>query len=183
MVYICAYVGTTDPSPSARPRRAPGGHRSAAQRQQSPRRRALPRLRTSTITRTAARDPAFAAQLVQAEQSAEIHLLRSVQAAAKEMKYWRAAAWLLERRNPEDFGLRPPQLFTSRQVVELFARVAEILRGDLPEENCRPRDSETRRLDRGIRHCRPALASLRPGRRHRGRPRGTSARGRRSRPR
>ena len=91
----------------------------------------------STITRTAARDPAFAAQLVQAEQSAEIHLLRSVQAAAKEMKYWRAAAWLLERRNAEDFGLRPPQLFTSRQVVELFARVAEILRGDLPEENCR----------------------------------------------
>lgn len=90
----------------------------------------------STITRTAMRDPQFAAQLARAEQSAEVSLLRSVQAAAKDGKNWRAAAWLLERHNPEDFAARPPRLFTGQQVVEMLDQVVEILRGDVPEVNC-----------------------------------------------
>jgi hypothetical protein len=91
----------------------------------------------STITRAAQRDPAFVAQLAKAEQSAEISLLRRIQAAAKKERHWRAAAWLLERRNPEDFMARPPRLFTGLQVVAIFTQVAELLRGELPEDNCR----------------------------------------------
>jgi hypothetical protein len=89
----------------------------------------------STITRTAQRDPEFAAQLARAEQMAEINLLRAVHDAAKEPKHWRAAAWLLERRNPEDFAARPPHLATSLQVSDLVGQVVELLHDDLPQEN------------------------------------------------
>ena len=46
----------------------------------------------STITRTAARDPEFAAQLARAEEIAEINLLRSIQAAAKKKRHWTTTA-------------------------------------------------------------------------------------------
>jgi len=75
--------------------------------------------------------------LARAEEIAEINLFRSIQAAAKKKRHWRAAAWLLERRNPEDFAARPPELLTAQQVVNIIAQVAELLHGDLPEENCR----------------------------------------------
>jgi hypothetical protein len=62
----------------------------------------------ATITRTADRDPDFAAQLARAEQNLEIDLLRSLRAAAQKERYWRAAAWLLERKNREDFTIPTP---------------------------------------------------------------------------
>jgi len=77
----------------------------------------------ATITRMAARDPEFAEQLAHAEHKAEIKLLRSVQIAANDQKYWRAAAWLLERRNPEDFAARGARLFTAQQVSDMFTRL------------------------------------------------------------
>lgn len=91
----------------------------------------------STITRTAARDSEFAERLVRAEQTAEVSLLKSVQAAAKLEKHWRAAAWLLERRNPQDFASRPPRLFAGEEVAEILGQFVGVLRADLPEENCR----------------------------------------------
>ncbi len=33
---------------------------------------------------------------------------------------WRAAAWLLERRNPQDFAQRPPRAYTDQQLSQLF---------------------------------------------------------------
>ncbi len=91
----------------------------------------------STITRTAARDPEFAAQLARAEQTAEINLLRSVQTASKMPKHWRAAAWLLERRNPEDFAARQPHLVTEQQMADIITHLIEVINEDLPEENYR----------------------------------------------
>ena len=91
----------------------------------------------STITRTAARDPEFAAQLARAEQTAEINLLRSVQTASKMPKHWRAAAWLLERRNPEDFAVRQPHLVTEQQMADIITHLIEVINEDLPEENYR----------------------------------------------
>ena len=52
----------------------------------------------STITRTAARDPEFAAQLARAEGNAETEALSLIRKAAHKERYWQAAAWLLERR-------------------------------------------------------------------------------------
>jgi hypothetical protein len=91
----------------------------------------------STITHTAMRDPQFAQDLTRAEQTVELSLLRCIHTAAKVKKHWRAAAWLLERRNPQDFALRAPQLFAPSQIADVFTQVIELLRTDLPHDNCR----------------------------------------------
>jgi hypothetical protein len=90
----------------------------------------------STITRTAARDPEFARQLAVAEQTAEVDSLRAIRVAAHKDRYWRAAAWLLERKNPDDFAPRPPKAFTADQVVQMLTHIVELLRQDVPDENC-----------------------------------------------
>ena len=77
----------------------------------------------STITRTILRDGEFAAAVAEAEQNTEIDALRHIRNAARNNRYWRAAAWLLERRNPQDFAKRPPHAFTDDQIVQLFLQV------------------------------------------------------------
>ena len=59
----------------------------------------------STIAQTAARDPAFATDLAQAEHGVDVEMLAAVRRAAKQDRHWRAAAWLLERRNRQEFSL------------------------------------------------------------------------------
>ena len=98
----------------------------------------------STITRTAARNLDFAAELVRAEQTAEVTLLRRVQAAAKDPKYWRAAAWLLERRNPEDFAPRGPNIVTEQQLFDSITWIIDAMSEDLPAKNFR---SAIKKLD------------------------------------
>lgn len=90
----------------------------------------------STITRTAARDADFARQLANAEQNAEVDALRAIRAAAKKDRYWRAAAWLLERRNPDDFAHRPANVVTGDQITQMFTQLVELLREEVPEANC-----------------------------------------------
>ena len=108
---------------------------------------------TATITRTANRDPQFGEQIARAEQNAEIDALRCIRSAAKNERYWRAAAWLLERKNPTDFTLRPPTMFTIDQVADLFAKVTDVLAEDLPEEN---RQRALQKLERLMVQCRAA---------------------------
>jgi hypothetical protein len=105
----------------------------------------------STITRLVARDPEFSRQLAVAEKSVEIDALRSIRAASKTERYWRAAAWLLERTNPEDFAARPPTLFTGEQVFEVISQIAEYLFEAVPEENYQ---RAMQRLEELIEQCR-----------------------------
>ena len=88
----------------------------------------------STITRTALRDPQFAAELAHAERSAEIEALHNLREAARNERYWRAAAWLLERRNPEDFAQRQPNVMTDEQVRQAVVALADLLLEGLSEE-------------------------------------------------
>jgi hypothetical protein len=90
----------------------------------------------SSINRAAAEDLQFAAQLATAEQSAEIDALRAIRAAFQKERYWRAAAWLLERKNPEDFARRPPTLFSGEDVFQVISQIVEILQQEIPEANC-----------------------------------------------
>jgi len=76
----------------------------------------------STLTRTAARDPEFAAQLARAEGNAETEALSFLRQAARKERYWRAAAWLLERKNPDDFAPRKPDVLTEEQLRRIIAR-------------------------------------------------------------
>ena len=85
----------------------------------------------STISRTAARDPAFAEELARAETHQQVELLAAIRRAAKTDRYWRAGAWLLERTNPQDFAPQKPGLFTADQVVGMFVEAIDSLREEL----------------------------------------------------
>ena len=78
----------------------------------------------STIYRAAGRDPEFAAAVATAENNVEVELLRRLRKAAQTDRYWRAAAWLLERRNPRDFAQRLATGLTDQQMVRMFHIVA-----------------------------------------------------------
>jgi hypothetical protein len=89
-----------------------------------------------TIARAAARDPQFAAELAAAESRADGKALRLIDRATDQEKYWRAAAWVLERRNPEEYGRRAPHTQTDEQVLERFTRFLHAVMPKLPTE-CR----------------------------------------------
>ncbi|HEY5312092.1 MAG TPA: hypothetical protein VIK18_06215 [Pirellulales bacterium] len=89
----------------------------------------------ATISNTAERDPGFSAQLDQAEGQHELLYLRNIQAAAKKEQYWRAAAWMLERRYPERYAQRRPGAITVEQIIELLSQFAEIVVQELPHHD------------------------------------------------
>ena len=74
----------------------------------------------TTIGRTAARDGDFAAILAQVEAVAHLEAVGRIRRAAEDPKYWRAAAWMLERRSPEEYARRDPNSFTADQVMTLL---------------------------------------------------------------
>ena len=86
----------------------------------------------STIARTAARDPDFAEELAEAESNLESEMLESIRRAAKDERYWRAAGWLLERKNPEDFASRSARLYTAGEMMELFTAALDTLQHIIP---------------------------------------------------
>lgn len=89
----------------------------------------------STISKTIARDSEFAAAVAAAEQNIEIESLREIRRAAKERGNWRAAAWLLERHNPQDFAVRPHDSFSDEQVVDmLFVATSNFIKSMTDEE-------------------------------------------------
>jgi hypothetical protein len=98
----------------------------------------------STITRLAARDPQFARQLDQAEQGAEIQALRCLRNAAADPRYWRAAAWLLERKNPDDFARRLPESLTGPEIFTTLTHLMLVMTEGLDEKQC---DHFLRRLE------------------------------------
>jgi hypothetical protein len=102
----------------------------------------------NTIVRTMLRDPDFATAVNKAEQDIEIEALRRVRNAGRDHRYWRAAAWLLERRNPQDFAQRPPRAFTDQQIVNLFLTVASLFVAKMPADDV---DQALRRLQELIR--------------------------------
>ncbi len=79
----------------------------------------------STVRTLARRDEAFAERLKQAELSREIIPLKNLQAAG--VKYWRAAAWSLERLHPNEYGRRKPDVVTPQQLSAVTEQFAEIL--------------------------------------------------------
>ena len=86
----------------------------------------------STIQKTAGRDPQFEQAIRRAEHQAELGYLQNIQTAAKKEQHWRAAAWALERRNPDEYGRRKPDVFTPGQVRSLLAQLAEIVLVEVP---------------------------------------------------
>ncbi len=88
----------------------------------------------STITRTAERDLEFHSQIAEAEAQADVRALRLISRTAQQEKYWRVAAWMLERRNPDEYGRRAPFTFTGTQVEELLLRGLKDVVSAVPKE-------------------------------------------------
>jgi len=91
----------------------------------------------TTIRNTALRDPEFAEKLGRVENQTELGCLRNIQNAAKKEQYWRAAAWILERRNPQDYALRHADAVTPEQLQSLLVAVAQIILGPVADPAAR----------------------------------------------
>jgi hypothetical protein len=88
---------------------------------------------SSTIQRTAERDPKFAKKLREAKGNAELGLVKVIRNAAKKEQYWRAAAWALERGFPEKYARRGPDVITIEQIGLLLAKFSAIIIEEVPE--------------------------------------------------
>lgn len=86
----------------------------------------------STIRRTALREPAFRRALRQAESKHEVLHLSYISKAAKEGRYWRAAAWALERKYPNRYGQRKPLSITIEQVTQVLSQFADVILEEVP---------------------------------------------------
>jgi hypothetical protein len=80
-----------------------------------------------TIRNTAERDEDFAMALERAESKHEVKHLAFIDKAAKEGKYWRAAAWALERKYPGRYGTRRPNTFTFEQMAHVLQQFADVI--------------------------------------------------------
>jgi hypothetical protein len=72
-----------------------------------------------TISRELARNPEFAERLRRAKIAGELEPLSTIRQAAR--TNWRAAAWYLERANPQRFGKRNPVLLKPDEVQQTIS--------------------------------------------------------------
>jgi hypothetical protein len=92
-----------------------------------------------TIRNTAQRDGQFALDLERAESQHEVKHLAFINKAAEEGKYWRAAAWALERKYPGRYGPRRPDMFTVEQVSHVLGQFAGVILAEVPDASQRQR--------------------------------------------
>ncbi|REJ68898.1 MAG: hypothetical protein DWQ31_06840 [Planctomycetota bacterium] len=86
----------------------------------------------ATLRNELRRDAGFAARVRRAERHRQLVALQQIQKAGA--RSWRAAAWLLERLNPEDFHRRDPDVVTREQLEAYVQSFVEALSGELTRE-------------------------------------------------
>lgn len=79
------------------------------------------------IAKTAKTDETFAQQLIRAQEQAEISSMKNIHNAAKQERYWKAAAWILERKNPEEFRLRSPDSLNAEQLKFIVTQLSQMI--------------------------------------------------------
>ena len=87
------------------------------------------------LHRLAEQDKAFGRSLREAERSFEVRNLLHLYHAGE--KHWQAAAWLLERRYPDRYARRPPQVMTAKEVETCLTRFTQIVLDHIPEPDRR----------------------------------------------
>ncbi|MCS7306266.1 MAG: hypothetical protein NZ602_14305 [Thermoguttaceae bacterium] len=85
-----------------------------------------------TIRNEAQRDPEFAAALVKAADTPELTYLQSIRKAAQESRYWRAAAWALERTRPHRYAPRRPDTISFAQMRRFISDLVAIVTEEVP---------------------------------------------------
>ena len=100
-----------------------------------------------TFWRTLDRDKEFGEKFRQARMGAEILQLQNIRTAGA--KYWRAAAWHLERMAPSRYMHYKPELFTRDRISDLLAEMASVMLDGVPD--LKTRRKVRRALNRVIR--------------------------------
>jgi hypothetical protein len=98
----------------------------------------------TAIRNAARREPAFHQQLLKAMQTAELDSLQNIRAAAA--KSWRAAAWLLERTKPQQYGYRSARHLSTDYWQRMWDELIGLVHDLLPD--AKTRDELCRRIDR-----------------------------------
>ncbi len=97
---------------------------------------------TNTVRREGLRNEQFRDELRNAEVRAQLNPLQALQKAAK--SHWRAAAWLLERQNPEKFDRRVAAVCKPSDLQHVVDAVIEAAVDDIDDQQVR--DHICRRL-------------------------------------
>jgi hypothetical protein len=92
---------------------------------------------TVTIRREALRNGAFRIELRESQVRAQLNPLRAMQQAAK--THWRAAAWLLERADPEQFDRRRNADVRPRQLHEIVDAIVQSAVDEIDDDKLRDR--------------------------------------------
>lgn len=82
-----------------------------------------------TIRREARRNPEFDARLRGSLLDAELSPISTLHEAAQ--ADWRAAAWLLERTQPEQYGRRTANGFGRPEMTQLIERLSDVVRDEI----------------------------------------------------
>ncbi len=85
----------------------------------------------TTLRREALRNPEFHEALRQAEMGSQLGPLRLVRKAAN--SHWRAAAWLLERINPERFAKPDKKTLQPAEVAQLVDSIVELMAEEIDD--------------------------------------------------
>ena len=92
-----------------------------------------------TIYNTATRDPEFGKRMQRARANHELKLLKRIDDAASDPKYWRAAAWQLERMYPDRYQPRAAHSFPVPVIDQMMQELVGIVKKYLPSRDARDR--------------------------------------------
>ena len=84
------------------------------------------------IDELAQANPEFAEKLRKAEANLEIESIKNMFNAAKQEKNWRASAWLLERKSPDEFLKKKPDVIPAGLLDTLLNRIVTLLIEECP---------------------------------------------------
>ncbi len=93
----------------------------------------------NAVQRLASRDRDFRKQLRQAESRMEIMHLKNLRESASSKPFWRAAAWILERRFPQRYFLRSPDTVTVEQISQVLHNLVDVIASEVPDAEHRQR--------------------------------------------
>ncbi len=91
----------------------------------------------STIHREAKRNSQFSYDLKRAHLAAELTPLHALRHAAR--THWRAAAWLLERTNPQRFAKQNAKAIKPEDLVHFTDAIVDIIVEEIPDGGMRQR--------------------------------------------
>ena len=85
------------------------------------------------LRREIAEHPQFEEQVAKAEEGIELFCLSNLRKAAQKEQYWRAAAWILERRLPERYGTKKTKTLTAEHLQQFMATCMQVIAEELPD--------------------------------------------------